>query len=519
MSPRQRLAADLAQGFGLQVRQWALEAGAGPQDAALAAQAAQALSRAVSEGHTALPLDALEDDTPRLREALRASGVAGSPQAPGMHPLLLDDADRLYLHRHFELERRLARRLTRLGDRLTLLAGEAGAQRLLALAQAWSRAPDATVLAAPTAQAAQRLGRVLGAPALTVHRLLGLRPDSSALHDAARPLLAAQVLVDEASRLDLPLAARLLDAVPPTARLVLAGDPASWAAVAPGAVFADLLDAAALAPRAVRLPDEDDAAASTALGRFTQAVRRGDAPAALARLRDPGNGSLQWLPDAHAALAPATREALRAHWQPYADALRRDPRDVAAAWAAFARCRVLCLAREGGRGSVALDALVAGWVREAVGPAAGELGQALVVSRNDPDTGLHTGDLGLLLPDAGGALRAWFRDAGTQPGWRAVPLLRLPPHDGAFALTPRRSQGERPEAAWLVLPQAPQRATGREALLAALPGQRLTLVGSASAVAATVRSTLSRHGGLQARLQEAHAEMATARHKAGPSSG
>ena len=38
-------------------------------------------------------------------------GVVGTPAAPGAMPLILDDDDRLCLHRDFDHERRLAQRL------------------------------------------------------------------------------------------------------------------------------------------------------------------------------------------------------------------------------------------------------------------------------------------------------------------------------------------------------------------------------------------------------------------------
>ena len=108
-APTPSPARDLAQGFAQQVQQWALEAGASPEDAALAARAALALSLAASEGHVCLQLDELAE-ADALRAGLRASRIVGTPQAPGAMPLILD-GERLYLHRHFDLERRLARRL------------------------------------------------------------------------------------------------------------------------------------------------------------------------------------------------------------------------------------------------------------------------------------------------------------------------------------------------------------------------------------------------------------------------
>ncbi|MBL0720523.1 AAA family ATPase [Piscinibacter sp. Jin2] len=118
-------------------------------------------------------------------------------------------------------------------------------------------------LAAPTGKAAARLGEsIAGAVArlpldglpeaerlraavptevLTVHRLLGARPDTRAFrHDARHPLPLDALVVDEASMLDLETAAALVEALPPGARLILLGDKDQLASVEAGAVLGDL---------------------------------------------------------------------------------------------------------------------------------------------------------------------------------------------------------------------------------------------------------------------------------------
>ena len=69
------------------------------------------------------------------------------------------------------------------------------------------------VLAAPTGRAAKRLTELTGDEAVTVHRLLELRPGGDAAYDRDRPLDADLVVVDEASMLDLLLANKLVKAI------------------------------------------------------------------------------------------------------------------------------------------------------------------------------------------------------------------------------------------------------------------------------------------------------------------
>lgn len=108
------------------------------------------------------------------------------------------------------------------------------------------------VLAAPTGRAAKRLSELTGCPAMTVHRLLELRPGGDAAYDRDRPLDADLVVVDEASMLDLLLANKLVKAVPPGAHLLLVGDVDQLPSVGAGEVLRDVLAEGGPVPR-VRL--------------------------------------------------------------------------------------------------------------------------------------------------------------------------------------------------------------------------------------------------------------------------
>ena len=101
----------LAEGLAHQVQRWALARCGDAPAASGAANAARQLSLATSDGHVCLPLAALGDEPAALRLQLLASGVVGHTDDPAAMPLVLDSDDRLYLHRHFDQERRLAQRL------------------------------------------------------------------------------------------------------------------------------------------------------------------------------------------------------------------------------------------------------------------------------------------------------------------------------------------------------------------------------------------------------------------------
>lgn len=127
-------------------------------------------------------------------------------------------------------------------------------QTMLALL---SRYGMKTLLAAPTGRAAKRMSQLCGQEAKTIHRLLEPAFDKAGnlrfRKNRNDPLSADVVIVDEASMLELSLAASLLEALPIHGRLVLVGDADQLPPVGAGSFFADLLQVEEL-PR-VRLTE------------------------------------------------------------------------------------------------------------------------------------------------------------------------------------------------------------------------------------------------------------------------
>jgi len=622
----------LAEGFARHAARWAAAAGADAAGVAAIACAAAALSRAVSEGHVCLVLGSLaadtandEDGRPRLdiagwRARLLASGIVGTPDAPGVLPLILDDDDRLYLHRYFDFERRLARRLVqarhagvreaaasaalraqlaelfaanaaRLGGaadwqqlaaalalrgRLTVISGGPGTGKTTTvvnlLACLLALDPGCRIaLAAPTGKAAARMTDAIrqGAQHLpaalrdrmpaessTVHRLLGVTPDGFA-HDASSPLAIDALVVDEASMLDLALATRLLDAVPPAARIILLGDKDQLAAVESGAVFAELsvdptltpgcvnelaaltgTPAAAIAPPPpVRPSALQDCAVwftqtyrfsvDSGVGRLAHDVNAGRSRAAADWLRAGTDPDVRWLDALDPAGGRASADAaalvdMDAGYAPWRETLVADPGNVAAITEAFGRFRVLCALRDGPRGVTALNAAMTRRFRAALAPTglAGTgavlevpgaspwfAGRPVLVLANDYVLRLFNGDIGIALPDAHGDLLVHFPDASAPGGFRAIAPLRLPRHETAFAMTVHKSQGSEFDAVLVMLPQQRSRVLTRELLYTAITRARrgVALVADPAVLEQAIATPTVRHSGLLARLAEEEA--------------
>ncbi len=199
-----------------------------------------ALASAVRrEGHVCLDLGLLADTTllagtvyafslpPRglWRERLLQSGVVGRPGE--WQPLILDDGDRLYLHRYWEYEQRLGRSLLQRAAQTCEAVDEAALQAGLAALFApveTAGAVDWQKIAAATA-VLQRLSVISGGPGTgkttTVVRILALlrqQPAGEALRIAlAAPTgMAASRLQQSisSSKQRLPLAPEILAAIP-----------------------------------------------------------------------------------------------------------------------------------------------------------------------------------------------------------------------------------------------------------------------------------------------------------------
>jgi exodeoxyribonuclease V alpha subunit len=98
------------------------------------------------------------------------------------------------------------------------------------------------LLAAPTGRAAQRMAEVIGLEASTVHRMLGFDPKTGRFaRNEKHPLEAGVVIIDEASMLDITVAAHLMNAVQARTRLVLVGDVDQLPSVGPGDVLRDFI--------------------------------------------------------------------------------------------------------------------------------------------------------------------------------------------------------------------------------------------------------------------------------------
>ena len=402
-------------------------------------------------------------------------------------------------------------------------------------------------LAAPTGKAAARLTESLGGAlqklpltgeqlallpneASTLHRLLGAQPGSQRLrYHAGNPLHLDVLVVDEASMIDLTMMSRLIDALPPHARVIFLGDRDQLASVEAGAVLGDICTYASLGYTAERaeelarltgcsLAAEQHSVAGalrdslcllqksyrfgsdSGIGQLASAVNRGDRHTTCAvfdgTFTDIEKKTLQSGEEYQAMLDDALLG-----YQHFLTGVQqqRPPEQVIAA---FGEYQLLCALREGPFGVSGLNdrleqllaqkrkinrTLHSRWYE----------GRPVMISRNDSALGLFNGDIGIAL-DRGQGLRVWFQMPDGSV--KSFQPSRLPEHETAWAMTVHKSQGSEFNHAALILPTQLSPVVTRELIYTAITRarQRLSLYTDERVLMQAIATRTERRSGLGA---------------------
>ena len=586
----------LADAFAAYVNVWLAENNADAHAKKRISELARRLSLAVSDGHVCLPLP--ED----ARALLLASRLVGTPEQPENRPMVLDGENRLYLHRYFDYERTFAKHLlafnetlatdiasaqnsldiffgkpenTEIPDwqriaaalsmqqRLTVISGGPGTGKTTTVANILGclqmQNPNThIVLAAPTGKAAMRMleairerARQFALPyrpnlpeeAFTIHRLLGATARPGIFrHHKDNPLALDVLVVDEASMIDLVLAARLFDALPAHARIILLGDKDQLSAVEAGAVFSELsmnpgltedckkilalmtgTSVLAINPphiagqggttdSTIWLTRNFRFSASSGISRLALAIRDGRADEAIATLENPPDASISWLSkEKTTRLDSHVKSEIRHGYAAYMTAVKEglknlSEQNIKAVFDAFERFRVLCAVREGHHGVQAVNRLISEYLRsELPGHSVRKdwfAGKPVQVLQNDYSLRLFNGDIGIVLPDENDNLIVYF--ASDTDSFRTISPLRLPEHETAFAMTVHKSQGSEFESLLVLMPVRTSPVITRELFYTAITRaqKNVRLVCSPEVLKAGIEASVQRHTGLMSRLQE-----------------
>ncbi|ETX09432.1 exodeoxyribonuclease V subunit alpha [Marinomonas ushuaiensis DSM 15871] len=399
-------------------------------------------------------------------------------------------------------------------------------------------------LAAPTGKAAARLTEsiskakadlplsdeiksVIPEQASTLHRLLGSDFGRSRFkHNKENPLHLDVLLVDEVSMVDLPMMAKLIDALPPHARLILLGDKDQLASVEAGSVLGDLsfgIEDVYFQPkwaeRLARITGENLTPfgnefappisqaltllrtsyrfdADSGIGQLATAMNAGDAKGVL-RYLESDKEDVHWqIPEEGQTKADIA--TLAKGYDEYWDAVSLGG-DITELYRVFSRYQILTAVRQGEFGVEKINAQLEqyfyqrGRVKD---PHVWYPGKAVILTRNDAALGLFNGDIGLCMLDEFQRLRVWFiQSDGTFTG--LLPS-RLSEFEAVFAMTVHKSQGSEFERVALLLPMTPSPVLTRELLYTGITRAKkdFTLWGPSSLIRIAASIQILRYSGL-----------------------
>ena len=347
----------------------------------------------------------------------------------------------------------------------------------------------------------------------TIHRLLGWSPGNRGrfAHHAQNFLPYDVVIIDEVSMVSLPLMARLLEALAPTTKLVLVGDPQQLKSVEAGAVLPDIAslhgDGTYPITKLItnrRQADESNPQKVNDIGQLATNISEAslsqvDADNVLKFIKAHGNQiTFIALPDSSANPSKSTEvlNQLDKHLQGYRDALHHAKLGNAdEALASLSSVRVLCGHREGPYGVSTWNKLIASTLD--IPTTRGAIGQPLLNTRNDLRTGLVNGDTGIVVNTPNGR-RVVFSTQEQRFEPSALEDVEI-----AFATTIHKSQGSEYRTVVVVVPPVGSPLLRRELLYTAVTRARkhLVLIASEESITSAVMSTINRESGLAARVR------------------
>jgi exodeoxyribonuclease V alpha subunit len=259
---------------------------------------------------------------------------------------------------------------------------------------------------------------------------------------------------------DLPLMAKLLDALPAECRLTLAGDADQLASVERGRVFGDLCTFSEVSIS--RLVESKRFPVDGAIAKLAAAVNGKDGmrPENALTLLKEGSEMITYIDlsalakeDAFAPEKwPGFEETVKRGFKAFAESpkFKPSPEDlgqkdkpqtpVEEALAHLEDFRVLCALRHGPFGSEQ----IARWIKKQLKKGCPT---PLMITRNDRTLGVENGDVGVVMPDDPAVLHL--------PGDKTVRLELLPETELAFASTVHKAQGSDFKDVAIVLPPNP----------------------------------------------------------------
>ncbi|HLS30379.1 MAG TPA: exodeoxyribonuclease V subunit alpha [Flavobacteriaceae bacterium] len=413
-------------------------------------------------------------------------------------------------------------------------------------------------LAAPTGKAAKRMEESLNSrdehlkknlkgdfalpKATTIHRLLKVKYPR--MHhfkkNSENPLNYDVVIIDEASMIDVPLFAKLLEAIDPEkTRLILLGDQNQLPSVGAGSMFKDLCESVkpenpiknalnifsrdfvacfnAILPTEFYLSDKNSPPKATCelgdnitelmhsfrfsekseIGQISQAVLQGET--SIVKSFYEANGEKVQLQEEFKSDEKENSD-LQEITRKYQAFIEED--DIEKALDKFNDVRVLCATKRGDHGVKRLNEQIEKQLQ--INPEYKKFyhNRPIMITRNNRELGLYNGDTGMVRKEDNGELKAHFR-IGDEIKSFSVGLMNEV--ETVFAMTIHKSQGSEFKYVYLFLPtQEDSRILTRELIYTGITRgkEQVKIYSPENVITKGIQKTVTRVSGIQERLNE-----------------
>lgn len=376
--------------------------------------------------------------------------------------------------------------------------------------------------------------------ASTLHSLLGVNAfNDYTRYNSHNPLQLDVLVVDETSMIDLPMMAKLINALKPETRLILLGDQAQLASVEAGAVLGELAQfvnqpysheqATYLQATTGYKVEGSDCSnpirdclchltesrrfdKDSGIGKLSEFIQKGKADDSL-ELFDhyPQELHFNALNDESNAVNQVVKSAVENYrtFLKMLDDLRKQKIDpnakneqgisyAEAIQAQFNSVRFLTALRNNNLGVENLNKEIALALREEKllwfrNEQDWYIGKPIMITENDHNVRLYNGDIGLCLANG----KVWF-------GNREVLTNRIPAHEPAFMMTIHKSQGSEFKHTVMVLPTEVNPVLSRELVFTGVTRAKkeLTVFADEKIWKTAIRQTVKRQSGLGKLLED-----------------
>lgn len=376
--------------------------------------------------------------------------------------------------------------------------------------------------------------------ASTLHSLLGVNAfNDYTRYNSYNPLQLDVLVVDETSMIDLPMMAKLINALKPETRLILLGDQAQLASVEAGAVLGELAQfvnqpysheqatylqattsyevEAADCSNPIRdclchLTESRRFDKDSGIGKLAEFIQKGKADDSLGLFEHyPQELHFNSLNDESDAINQVVKSAVENYrtFLKMLDDLRKQKIDpnakneqgisyAEAIQAQFNSVRFLTALRNSDLGVENLNKEIALALREQKllwfrNEQDWYIGKPIMITENDHNVRLYNGDIGLCLANG----KVWF-------GNREVLTSRIPAHELAFMMTIHKSQGSEFKHTVMVLPTEVNPVLSRELVFTGVTRAKkeLTVFADEKIWKTAIRQTVKRQSGLGKLLED-----------------